>query len=290
MNRRRFLLLSATALAATPARAADTVDWQGTGFGAAIALRLAGAEPQTARRSLHRVEAEIARIQRIASLHEDSELTRLNRNGRLAGPSAALLDLLAQAGTAHATTGGVFDPTVQPLWRALATGGDAQAAQAAIGWDRVTVTPDEIRLDRGQALTLNGIAQGWAADRIAALLVAEGYGNLLIDLGEIRAQGQRPGGGPWRAAIAGPDGAPLRETGLADRALATSSPRGTLIGPGLPHILGPRGEPARWSTVAVSAPCAATADALSTAFCLMTTEAMIAAIAACPGARLELAV
>lgn len=289
MNRRRFLLLSASALAAGPAGAVETVDWQGIGLGAAIALRLAGAEPLTAQRSLRRVKAEIARIHRIASLHEDSELTRLNRDGRLAGPSVAFLDLLAQAGAAHAATAGAFDPTVQPLWQALATGGDAQAAQDSIGWDRVTVTPDEIRLDRGQALTLNGIAQGWAADRIAALLAAEGYGNLLIDLGEIRAQGQRPGGGPWHAAIAGPDGAPLRETGLADRALATSSPRGTLIGPGLPHILGPRGEPARWSTVAVSAPCAATADALSTAFCLMPTEAMMAAITACPGARLELA-
>lgn len=289
MNRRRFLLLSAIALAAAPARAAETVVWQGTGFGTAISLRLAGAEPAKAQQSLRRVQAEIARIHRIASLHQDSELVRLNRDGRLAGPSAAFLDLLAQAGAAHAATGGAFDPTVQPLWQALATGGDAQAAQASIGWNRVAVTPAEIRLDSGQALTLNGIAQGWAADRIAALLLAEGYGNLLIDLGEIRGQGQRPGGGPWRAAIAGPDGATLRETGLADRALATSSPLGTRIGPGLPHILGPRGEQPRWSTIAVSAPGAATADALSTAFCLMPSEAMLAALSAFPGARLELA-
>ena len=44
------------------------------------------------------------------------------------------------------------------------------AARSVIGFGRVQVSASEIRLDRGQALTLNGIAQGWAADRIATML------------------------------------------------------------------------------------------------------------------------
>jgi thiamine biosynthesis lipoprotein len=86
--------------------------------------------------------------------------------------------------------------------------------------------------------------------------------------------------------IAGPDGTMLAETRLTGRALATSSPRGTLLN-GQPHILGPEGQPALWQTVSVSAPSAAVADALSTAFCLMDPPAITAALTAFPGARLE---
>ncbi|MGL4279073.1 MAG: FAD:protein FMN transferase, partial [Albidovulum sp.] len=95
-------------------------------------------------------------------------------------------------------------------------------------------------------------------------------------------------GGDWRASIASPEGAALGEARLANRALATSSPMGTLIGQGNPHILGPSGQLPRWSTVSVSAPDAALADALSTAFCLMDRPAIDRALAVFPGARIEL--
>lgn len=287
LNRRRFLTLAAVALCPLPAHAGNVALWQGTGLGSALSLRLVGAEPHHARQTFTRVAAEIDRIETLASLHRDSALTRLNRDGHLAWPSAGLQELLAVAGRVHAATGGAFDPTVQPLWLATARGGDIGAARALIGWDRVRVTPREIRLEHGQALTLNGIAQGWAADRIAALLRARGFADALIDMGEIAALGHAPGGRDWSATIATPEGRALRETRLADRALATSSPRGTLIGAGKPHILGPRGQPALWQTASVSAPSAALADALSTAFCLMDRPAIDAALRACPEARLE---
>ncbi len=107
-------------------------------------------------------------------------------------------------------------------------------------------------------------------------------------MGEVQALGRRPGGAPWSAVIAGPDGALLGATRLGDRALATSSPRGTLIGGGRAHILGQDGQPPLWSTVAVSAPQAAVADALSTAFCLMNRDEIDRALDAFPGARLEI--
>lgn len=282
MNRRRFLTLTAAALAPLPGHAATLTVWEGSGLGTSLSLRLLGAAPHEARQCFARVEAEIARIESLASLYRDSALTRLNRDGHLAWPSPDLVDLLTLAGQVHAATGGAFDPTVQPLWWALAQGTDAETARALIGWDRIRLSPEEIRLDPGQALTLNGIAQGWAADRIAALLRAQGFTEALIDMGEIAALGE-PG---WPAVIAGPDGAPLAETRLANRALATSSPRGTLVN-GQPHILGPRGQPPLWQTVSVSAPRAAIADALSTAFCLIDQAAMERALAGFPGAQLE---
>jgi thiamine biosynthesis lipoprotein len=281
MNRRRFLTLTAAALAPLPVQAATVTTWEGQGLGAALTLHLVGADPHQARTTFARVAAEIERIESLASLFRDSALTRLNRDGHLAWPSPDLLDLLTLAGQVHTATAGAFDPTVQPLWLALAQG--LPADPALVGWDRVSLSPKEIRLDRGQALTLNGIAQGWAADRIAALLRAQGFSEALVDMGEISALGSQTG---WPVQIAGPDGAELASTRLTDRALATSSPRGTLVN-GQPHILGPQGQPPLWQTVSVSAPSAAVADALSTAFCLMDRAAIDAALVHFPDTQLE---
>lgn len=281
MNRRRFLTLTAAALAPLPVQAATVTTWEGQGLGAALTLHLVGADPHQARTTFARVAAEIERIESLASLFRDSALTRLNRDGHLAWPSPDLLDLLTLAGQVHTATAGAFDPTVQPLWLALAQG--LTADPALVGWDRVRLSPKEIRLDRGQALTLNGIAQGWAADRIAALLRAQGFSEALVDMGEISALGSQTG---WPVQIAGPDGAELASTRLTDRALATSSPRGTLVN-GQPHILGPQGQPPLWQTVSVSAPSAAVADALSTAFCLMERPAIDAALVHFPDTQLE---
>jgi thiamine biosynthesis lipoprotein len=286
MNRRRFLSLSAAALAPLPGRAETVIEWQGRGLGTALSLRLIGADPHQARRIFARIEAEVERIDSLASLHRESSLARLNRDGRLAWPSPDLLDLLTLAGQVHAATRGAFDPTVQPLWLATASGTDIGAARALVGWNRLRLSDEEIRLDHGQALTLNGIAQGWAADRIAALLCAQGFAGALIDMGEIVALGQGPEAGAWPVAIASPDGSRLADARLRNRALATSSPRGTLIN-GSPHIIGPQGQLPIWQTVSVSAPGAAVADALSTAFCLMDRPGIADALQRFPGARLE---
>ena len=286
MNRRRFLALSAAVLAA-PAQTATRHDWSGVALGAEARLILSGATDIQARHVFARVSAELARVEAQFSLYRDSGLTRLNRDGRLAYPGPEVLDLFALAQVVHLATGGAFDPSVQPLWLATAAGGDLAAARAAVGWHRVRVGPKEIRLDPGMALTFNGIAQGQAADRIAALMRAQGLGNVLIDMGEVQALGHRPDGAPWRAQIAGPDGAALADLDLCDRALATSSPMGARIGAGQGHILHPKGQPPFWQTVSISAPSAAVADALSTAACLMDRAAIDRAIAAFPGTRLE---
>lgn len=287
MNRRRFLLLSAAALAPVAGHAQTLTIWQGRGLGTALTLRLAGVDPAQAHLMFEKVQAEIALIEQQMSLYCDSALVRLNRDGHLTGPSPALLEVLDLAGQVHDATGGAFDPTVQPLWQATALGQETAAARDLIGWARVQITSEVIRLDRGQQLTLNGLAQGWAADRIAALLRRQGFGNVLVDMGELVALGDGPAKAGWPAAIAGPDGRILRNGALADRALATSSPLGTMIGAGRPHILGPQGQPTLWQTVSVSAPRAVVADALSTAFCLMDSPAIMAALQAFPGARLE---
>lgn len=287
-SRRRFLLIAA-AFAAHPAGAAEPAQvWQGRALGSDARIVLAGAGREAARRVFAQVEHVLGQIERQFSLHRDSVLVRLNRTGRSDWPAPEVRSLFALAGRVHAATGGAFDPTVQPLWRAIAEGGDVAAARAAVGWDGVEITPEVIRLRRpGMALTFNGIAQGYAADRIAAILRKAGYRDVLTDMGEIVASGERPGGGTWRASVALPDGSQVARLDLADTALATSAPGGTRIGPAAgPHILDPAGGVPRWHLVSVAAPDAALADALSTAFCVMDRTAITTALGHFPGARL----
>jgi thiamine biosynthesis lipoprotein len=151
----------------------------------------------------------------------------------------------------------------------------------------VRISEAEIALEPGMQLTFNGIAQGHAADEVASLLKSEGFTNVLIDTGEIAALGARPDGAAWQAAITLPDGREIRRAALSNMALAVSSPSGTLIGGSKAHIINPMGGAPLWRIAAVSAPRAALADALSTAFCLMPRQAVEAALERFPAARLE---
>ena len=244
--------------------------------------------------------AEIDRLEDILSLYRpESALSRLNRQGHLAAPPFELLECLSLAGAVHHASGGRFDPTVQPLWAlwAEAAARGARPDPAAIeavrrktGWAGVELDAAAIVLRPGMALTLNGIGQGYVADRIAALLEAEGLTDILIDTGELRALGGRPEGGEWPVTLE--EGGRL---GLRQRALATSAPLGTTFDQAGAdgHILDPatgRPAPAIWRAVTVSAPSAAIADALATAACLMPDAgALEAMVGTFQGARLEAA-
>jgi thiamine biosynthesis lipoprotein len=243
--------------------------------------------------------AEIERLESILSLYRpDSALMQLNRTGRLNAPPFELLDCLSLAGTVYRASGGKFDVTMQPLWalwaEAAAVGRRPDAAErvAALsrtGWARVEASADRISLASGMALTLNGIGQGYIADRVAALLEAEGLKDILIDTGELRALGTQPDGRDWPVRLA--EG--RAEVALNQRALATSALLGTCFDAAGRdgHILDPQtGAPTSgpWRQISISAPSAALADALSTAACLTTDKAELdALIAGFPAVLLE---
>lgn len=288
LSRRRFLAISASVLAAPAALADQAVTWRGRALGADVMLRVDGLEVAAGARLWRRVERVLEQVEARFSLFRRSELVRLNETGILAHPSAEMRGLMALCARLNGATNGAFDPTVQAIWQALAEGRDAGPARTAAGWTGVDLAEDRIRLAPGMALTFNGIAQGHAADRIAAVMRAEGFGNVMIDAGEILALGQGGDGRPWRAGIAAPDGALVARCKLSDRALATSSPGATRVGPSRSaHILHPDGRRALWGTVSVSAPDAALADGLSTAFCLMDRQEIDAALRVFPAAKLE---
>lgn len=305
VTRRRFLAISAAA-AALPSSAigmAPTVRWRGVALGAAASMTLAGIGEAEAAPLIARVTSEIGRLEAIFSLYRaGSALSRLNRTGSLVAPPPEMLELFALCGAIHRQTGGAFDPTIQPLWalhaEAVVAGripseADIEIARARTGWAGVRFDSGGVAFDRtGMALTLNGIAQGYIADRVADLLRFGGMAGVLVDMGEIRAVGTRADGTSWRVGIAAPDrGRPPEPVRLVDRALATSAPLGTVLDRAgkVGHIMDPRsGRPrALWRQVSVSAPRAALADGLSTAFCLMPRGQIVRSTALHPGVRVE---
>lgn len=274
LTRRRFLSISASALCAgasvAPAR------WSGIALGAHAEITLHGPGGQTA---LPHAVARLRQIERAFSLYDpESELTHLNRTGRLL-PSADFTALTQLADRVHRASDGTFDPSIQPLWQALATGHSGAEARQHVGWHHVR-QGESITLAPGQALTFNGIAQGYATDAVADLLDSAGFSRALIDIGEFRALG-----GPWRIGLEDPSTGMIGTRTLTGGAIATSSPNALMFGE-QGHILDPTGlRRAKWSTVSVEADRAALADAVSTACCLLDTTEITALIAKLGGIR-----
>lgn len=274
LSRRRFLSFLSAAVLVAPA--AQAFRWQGTALGARAQIVLD--HPRASEITAHAL-SEIERLEDIFSLYRPhSELVRLNETGHLPAPAFELLECLSTARTAHRITEGRFDPTVQRLWQAEAEAAAAgrsvpeealAAARQTVGFGRVRFDSNGIFLARGQRLTLNGIAQGYIADRVARLMRDEGIEDVLIDTGEIVAIGAPKGRTGWPVTIAEGGGTRL----LSGRALATSARFGTVFDAAgrKGHILDPRGcetGSAGVLQVSVSADSAALADALSTGLCL----------------------
>ena len=295
LSRRRFLTISA-ACAAFPAGAkpAPAAHWRGVALGAEASLRLEGLTDVQAAPIIAAVEAEMDRLENIFSLYRpQSELSRLNSAGHLSAPAPELLNVLSLCATLHNATGGAFDPTIQPLWSALATGASPEkvdAARRSVGWARVTVQADVIRLPQPgvSALTLNGIAQGAITDRISGLLKGHGLRNVLVNMGEIAALGQRGDGLAWQVGLAGPGGEVQKSIALRDRAVATSDARSFMLTGDHGHILNPAGGSRPTHIVSVSAPSAAIADGLSTALCALPKTGSETVLRSFPDARLEM--
>jgi thiamine biosynthesis lipoprotein len=222
-----------------------------------------------------------------------SELTALNDRGRLTLPSPDLLALLRLSRWFGANTDGVFDVTVQPLWRVLANHfanasgqeaslvQDLHRARAFVGQEHLLVSDTRIVMPEGFGLTFNGIAQGYITDRVADLLRADGWENVLVNLGETRALD----GHAWAVETAA---TPERLT-LRNAAIATSNGDATRFGlnGNWNHLIDPRGATCADGkrVVTVTAARATIADALSTFLAIAGASEFPTISARFPGTR-----
>lgn len=240
-------------------------------MGAAASIRLAGPS-HLADPALVAARDTIRRMERLFSLYDPvSALSRLNRDGQLDMPPE-FQRLMAEVDRMHRVTEGLFDPTVQPLWAALAEGRSVDGIADRVGWGKVRIDGAVLRFERkGMALTLNGIAQGFATDQVHRVLRAHGFKDLVVNVGEyVVGEKSRTLG------ISGPDGQLLETISVRNHAVATTSPLALTLADGRGHIVDPSRRRAQsiWHTVSVVAKSATVADATSTALALANNRTL----------------
>jgi len=313
VGRRRLMILAAVLpLAAWRIQQhaeAAPLRWQGLAMGAQASLVLHhGGNTAGAQTALTATLAELSRLEGMFSLFRaDSVLSKLNRAGRVDNVPPEFVALLQTALDMAARSGGVFDPSIQPLWSLyfdhFVGGGNTQPpaadqvtlARALVDWRGVRLTGSTVSLARpGMGLSLNGVAQGFITDCCSEVLRAHGFSHMLVDMGEPRAVAAKPDGSAWQIGLADPrdPNRAVHTLSVLDQAVATSGGYGTrLDAAGLyTHLINPhtgRTAPA-FESVTVVAPTATQADVLSTALALIPRSdvaARLALLRTQPGCR-----
>ncbi|MBS0340773.1 MAG: FAD:protein FMN transferase [Proteobacteria bacterium] len=253
------------------------------GFGTTLSLQAGHEDARTLERALDAAVRTLRRIESQMSLFDPgSALSRLNREGELNSPPAELLEVLDIAHNVSRDHDGAFDVTVQPLWLAFAAAQregrlpDRQEvldARAKVDWRALQVSAQRIRLDmRGMAVTLNGIAQGYAADRVRAVLASHGISHALVDAGEFAPLSTNSEARPWTLGITDPraERALIARLMTDGRCVATSADNLTTFSEDHlhHHIFDPHTgySPTGLSAVTVVADSGALADALTKVF------------------------
>lgn len=261
----------------------------GRALGSDVSMLVLHEDASVGERALDAAFGELVRVERAMSIYwPESQVSRLNREGVITEPDPYLVRVLEQSQDMAARSEGAFDVTVQPLWEMYAAAQrqgelppDQEIARVRrkVDWRGVAISAKEVRLrDPGMAITLNGIAQGFAADRAMEALQRCGIRHALVNAGEIAALGRKAGGEAWGVGIQHPreKDAYLGVAKLDGRCLSTSGDYATAFSAdkAYNHIFEPWSgrSPQAFSSVTVVAPSATEADGLSTAIFVLGLE------------------
>ena len=258
-------------------------------------------------------EAATAGFQRVAALNDmmsdyqaDSELMQLAEHppGTPVQVSPELFDVLQRAQHFAQASGGAFDVTIGPyvrLWRfsrkrhQLPSAAELAAARAAFGYQKIRLdskTRSVTLLAPNMRLDLGGIAKGYAADQVLALLKGRGVSRALVAAsGDIAAGDPPPGQAGWKIAITGLDStnAATPQILLRNAAVSTSGDVEQTIeidGTRYSHIVNPATGLGLTNRIQVTvvARDATTSDALATALSVLGKDSGLALVDKLPNA------
>ena len=238
----------------TSARQAVT-ELHGAAFGTTWTVKVRGSDvdAEILKREL---EAEINRVEfSLSHWRESSATADFNHleSTQPFGISQELAETVEFALKLSAASDGMYDITVAPLTNLWGYGPagklpdptveQLKVALAKVGWQKLRLDKENLTLAKsheGLNLDLGSVLQGFAADRAAAILRAQGQHDFLIEVG-----GEILAAGSWRVGIEDPFNPRLmlQTMLLTDRALSPSGLyRAKKLAAGKPvsHILSPK--------------------------------------------------
>ncbi len=272
-------------------------------MGTLVTLTLLSDSVDRAREAMGLAFDEMQRVVDLLNRYDPkSALFVLNERGSLQGPPPELGVVVWGSLRMNQLSGGAFDPTVQPLvdlFRArslrdsgLRAAADAEVSEARALVDARAVTQSRREISfgkKGMGMTLDGVAKGHVVDRMAEILLSRGIRDFLINAGgDIRAEGLREDGSPWRVGVQDPakEGALPDIVAVTGGAVATSGSYEIYFDPDRIHhhiVSAASGaSPQESQSVSVLAPTAMQADALATSVFVMEPRAGMAFIDSLP--------
>lgn len=176
------------------------------------------------------IQARLDRVdEQMSTYKPQSVLSRFNRApaGTWQVLPAECFEVVAHALQVARNSGGAYDPTVGPLVNLWGFGPEAArreppsddaiaVARARIGWWKLKLdaTTQSLYQPGGVYLDLSSVAKGYSVDLVGRYLDSLGIGAWLVEVGgEMKGQGMKPDGRPWRIGIERPGAA----TGTVER-------------------------------------------------------------------------
>ena len=259
----------------------------------AIVIDSAGVvDPKVLQDEMERVFAELNR--QMSTWDDASEISRFNQStsAEWFAVSRDLAVVTAEAKRLHVLTEGALEITIAPLIEAWGFGrrksrrvpSDEQIAGAlkSMGSQHVEVRMDPPAIRKllpEIQISLNALAPGYAADRIAQLLKTRGLKSWVVDVGgENHAGEAKASGDQWRLGVESPLGGLHKVLELTSTSIATSGDYRNFFvidGQRYSHILNPRtGRPVEDPPASVSVihESCMTADGLATAMMVLGPE------------------
>jgi thiamine biosynthesis lipoprotein len=242
-------------------------------------------DDSTAQQIIDECDEELTRLHTLLNRFSDSSLvSRLNREYRVAAPSD-IITLVKLCDSISYITNGLFDITIAPymeLWGyyqheyGIPDSHQLKQARQYVNYRHIKTTKDSIFIAPNMQIDLGGIAQGYAADRIALILHKYGINAALVNIGgEVVAIGRSPEHRSWNIGIKHPRQQGIIETvEIENAALSTSGDYEKFFiieNKRYPHIIDPTtGFPAQqFASVTIVHGSAAFADAIATAVAIM---------------------
>ncbi|MDH2241006.1 FAD:protein FMN transferase [Stutzerimonas stutzeri] len=165
------------------------------------------------------VEALLGELDKqLSTYRSDSDVERFNAlpAGSCEPMPDMVRELVAAGSQLSADSDGAFDLTLEPLlnlWgfgpqgrgERVPSAEDISAARALTGQQHLSIDGDRLCKAVALQLDFNSIAAGYAVDLVIDRLKALGVQSYLVEItGELKAEGRKPDGSPWRIAIEAP--------------------------------------------------------------------------------------